>query len=219
MINWKKENNLSRICQSPKSSKSSVLKGRGRTAASISELHSSESLHRSAQKDRGKKRKKSFENRMFILPGLRWKPTFLTACIISFPSQFYTLFMSPGVIWMHRCCSLPWVSFQQKKKKNKQKKTLNVWFFSISLLPHLCGRLIWSQLDNLATDVLQHTKVQSMLHMQQEHAKPKNRESLRHFWSDFKTHLGHQGQLESSSDAGGVKLMNVSRLCGWAWSN
>lgn len=102
-----------------------------------------------------------------------------------------------------------------------KKKTLNVCFFSISLLPHLCGRLIWSQLDNLGTDVLQYTKVQSMLPLQREHVTPKTRESLRHFWSDFRTHLGHQGQLESSSDAVGVflKLVNVSRLCGWVWRN
>lgn len=58
----------------------------------MSELHSSVSLHISAQKDRGKEKKDLFESGMFILPGFRYKPAFHAACIISSPSQFYTLY-------------------------------------------------------------------------------------------------------------------------------
>lgn len=61
---------ISRIYQSQKSSKSSVfvLKGRGRTAASTSELHSSESLHISAHKDRGRKKKTTFMWKRNVFP-------------------------------------------------------------------------------------------------------------------------------------------------------
>lgn len=93
----------------------------------MSELHSSESLHISAQKGRGKK-KTTFIWEQNVYPS--WvqikKPTFYIVRIISFPSQFYCRLYEPcrdlNVLMLQFTLSL---LSAEKQNLNSQ---LNVWY-------------------------------------------------------------------------------------------